>query len=98
MCSRWITIIFPATRTASLRIRVSVLPPSGAKNTVKKGYDCAVHRPHLKDFNLDLTEMWKGRTPDDLDRQRESEMQAEFEKNAVEDPAEEHDSEDELSL
>lgn len=42
--------------------------------------------------------MWKGRTPDDLDRQRESEMQAEFEKNAVEDPAEEHDSEDELSL
>ena len=23
----------------------------------EKGYECAVHRPHLKDFNKDLTEM-----------------------------------------
>ena len=63
-----------------------------------KGYECAVHRPHLNDFNLDLTEMRKGRTPDDLDRQRESELQTEFERDAAEDPAEEQDSEDELSL
>ncbi|WP_228725015.1 hypothetical protein [Caproicibacter fermentans] len=47
---------------------------------------------------MDLTEMRKGRTPNDLDRQRESELQAEFERDAAEDPAEEQDSEDELSL
>jgi hypothetical protein len=66
-----------------------------------KGYKCAIHQPHLKDFNKDLTEMRKGRTPDDLDKQRMSELQADFEKDAVEDPPEEHQSDksdDELSL
>jgi hypothetical protein len=52
----------------------------------EKGFECAIHRPHLKDFNKDLTEMRKGRSTADLDRQRESELQAEFEKDAVEEP------------
>jgi hypothetical protein len=52
----------------------------------EKGYDCAIHRPHLKDFNKDLTEMRKGRSAEDLDCQREAELQAEFEKDAVEEP------------
>jgi hypothetical protein len=56
-----------------------------------RGYECAVHGFHLKDFNKDLLEMRKGRTPDDLDRQRESELQAEFEKDAAEDPVEEQE-------
>lgn len=56
-----------------------------------RGYECAVHGSHLKDFNKDLLEMRKGRTPDNLDRQRESELQAEFEKDAAEDPAEEQE-------
>ncbi len=59
----------------------------------KKGYECAVHRPHLKDFNKDLTEMRKGRTPKDLDRQRETELQTEFEKDAVEEPPDEQEDE-----
>ncbi len=59
----------------------------------EKGYECAIHRPHLKDFNKDLTEMRKGRTPDDLDHQRESELQAEFEKDAVEEPPDEQEDE-----
>jgi len=59
----------------------------------EKGYECAIHRPHLKDFNKDLTEMRKGRTPEDLDRQRETELQAEFEKNAVEEPPDEQEDE-----
>ena len=48
-----------------------------------QGYACAIHRPHLKDFNKDLTEIRGGRTPEDLDHQREAELQAEFEKDAV---------------
>ncbi|NJD02951.1 MAG: DUF3991 domain-containing protein [Ruminiclostridium sp.] len=59
----------------------------------KKGYECAVHRPHLKDFNKDLTEMRKGRTPKDLDSQRATELQAEFEKVAVEEPLDEQEDE-----
>ena len=60
-----------------------------------KGYECAIHRPHLKDFNKDLTEMRKGRTPGDLDRQRESELQVWFEKDAAEEPPDEQEDEDE---
>jgi len=52
----------------------------------KKGYDCANHVPRLNDFNKDLTEMRKGRTPEDLDRQRESELQTEFEKDSKDEP------------
>jgi len=52
----------------------------------EKGYQCAIHQPHLKDFNKDLTEMRKGRTPEDLDKQRMAELQTEFEKDAVEEP------------
>ena len=59
----------------------------------EKGYECAVHRPHLKDFNKDLTAMRKGRTPKDLERQREAELQAEFEKDAVEEPPDEKEDE-----
>lgn len=62
----------------------------------EKGYDCAIHRPHLKDFNKDLTEIRKGRTPKDLDRQREAELQAEFEKDAVEEPHDEQEDEEDL--
>lgn len=62
----------------------------------ERGYECTIHRPHLKDFNLDLTEMRKGRTPEDLDLQRESELQVEFEKDAVEDPPDENEYDLEL--
>lgn len=46
----------------------------------EKGYKCALHTPHLNDFNTDLTEIRKGKTPTDLDRQREIEMTMDFEK------------------
>lgn len=49
----------------------------------KEGYECAIHRPHLNDFNQDLTEMRKGRSPEELDRRREVELQAEFEKDTI---------------
>lgn len=42
--------------------------------------------------------MRKGRTPEDLDRQRESELQAEFEKDAVEELPDEQGDEEVLSL
>jgi hypothetical protein len=45
--------------------------------------------------------MRKGRTPENLDRQRGLESQAEFEKDLEEDPSDENhldESEDELSL
>lgn len=58
----------------------------------EKGYVCAVHIPHLNDFNQDLVETRKGRTPEDMDRQRMTELQAEFEKDAVDEP--EPESED----
>ena len=40
------------------------------KAYTEKGYACAVHVPHLNDFNTDLVEMRKGRSVEDLDRQR----------------------------
>lgn len=42
--------------------------------------------------------MRKGRTTDELDHQRESELQAEFEKDAVKEPDDEQEQEDDLSL
>lgn len=61
-----------------------------------KGYACAIHVPHLNDFNQDLTETRKGRTPEDMDRQRMAELQAEFEKDAVADS--EDEQEDDLEV
>ncbi len=48
----------------------------------ERGYQCARHVPHLKDFNQDLTEIRKGRTPAELDRRREAELRADFEAHA----------------
>lgn len=61
-----------------------------------KGYDCAIQLPHLNDFNQDLTEMRKGRTVEDLDRQKIAELQAEFEKDAVAEPENDPDGEMEV--
>jgi len=47
-----------------------------------RGYQCARHVPHLKDFNQDLTEIRKGRTPAELDQRREAELRADFEAHA----------------
>lgn len=58
------------------------------------GYQCAAHTPHLNDFNQDLVEIRKGRTPAELDAQRESEMRADFESHAEPEP----DDEDDLEL
>lgn len=63
------------------------------KEYAARGYECAVHVPHLNDFNLDLTEMRKGRTTEELDHQRAAELMAEFEKDAVPDPEKEADYE-----
>lgn len=63
------------------------------KEYTARGYECAVHVPHLNDFNLDLTEMRKGRSPEDLDRQREAELLAEFERDADPEPEKEPDEE-----
>ena len=60
----------------------------------EKGYACAVHIPHLNDFNQDLVETRKGRTPEDMDRQRMTELQAEFEKDAVDEPEPESDDDE----
>lgn len=60
----------------------------------EQGYACAIHRPHLKDFNQDLTEIRKGKSPKELDAIRLSILEAEFEHEARDDPEEE--SEDEL--
>lgn len=51
-----------------------------------RGYTCAVHIPHLNDFNTDLVEMRKGRSVEDLDRQRMAELEMEFDKDAMEEP------------
>ena len=60
----------------------------------EQGYACAIHRPHLKDFNTDLTETRKGKSPKELDAMRVSILEAEFESEARDEPEEE--SEDEL--
>lgn len=49
-------------------------------------YACAVHVPHLNDFNTDLVEMRKGRSVEDLDRQRMAELETAFEQSAEEEP------------
>lgn len=58
-----------------------------------RGYACAVHVPRLNDFNTDLVEMRKGRSAEDLDRQRMAELEAEFEKDAASEPESETDLE-----
>lgn len=54
------------------------------KAYTEKGYACAVHVPHLNDFNTDLVEMRKGRSVEDLDRQRMAELETAFEQSAEE--------------
>ena len=56
------------------------------KAYTEKGYACAVHVPHLNDFNTDLVEMRKGRSVEDLDRQRMAELETAFEQSAEEEP------------
>ena len=58
-----------------------------------RGFQCAVHVPHLNDFNTDLVAMRAGRTVEDLDRQRMEELAAEFDKNAVEEAESEQEME-----
>ena len=58
-----------------------------------KGYKCALHTPRLNDFNTDLTEIRKGKTPTDLDRQREIEMTMDFEKYGLQGGDEKEDLE-----
>lgn len=60
----------------------------------EKGYACAIHTPHLNDFNLDLVETRKGRTPEELDRQRMAELQAEFENDALDEPEPENEDDE----
>ena len=60
----------------------------------EQGYACAIHLPHLKDFNTDLTETRKGKSSKELDAMRVSILEAEFESEAWDEPEEE--SEDEL--
>ena len=36
----------------------------------EKGYKCALHTPRLNDFNTDLTEIRKGKTPTSFDQAR----------------------------
>ena len=43
-----------------------------------RGFQCAVHLPHLNYFNTDLVEQRKGRSVEDLDRLRMAELEAEF--------------------
>ena len=59
----------------------------------EKGYKCALHTPRLNDFNTDLTEIRKGKTPTDLDRQRENEMTMDFEKYGLQGGEEKEDLE-----
>ena len=59
----------------------------------EKGYKCALHTPRLNDFNTDLTEIRKGKTPTDLDRQREIEMTVDFEKYGLQGGDEKEDLE-----
>ena len=58
-----------------------------------RGFQCAIHVPHLNDFNTDLVERRKGRTVEDLDRLRMAELEAEFNKGAVEEPENEDEQE-----
>ena len=58
-----------------------------------RGFQCAVHVPHLNDFNTDLMERRKGRTVEDLDRLRMAELEAEFNRNAAEEPENEDEQE-----
>lgn len=62
----------------------------------ERGYQCALHKPQLNDFNIVLTEIRKGKTFADLDIQREAELKADFEKNAVQGVDEE--TEDDLEI
>ena len=59
----------------------------------EKGYKCALHTPRLNDFNTDLTEIRKDKTPTDLDRQREIEMTMDFEKYGLQGGDEKEDLE-----
>ena len=43
-----------------------------------RGFQCAVHVPHLNDFNTDLVERRKSRSVEDLDRLRMAELEAEI--------------------
>ena len=63
----------------------------------ERGYQCALHKPQLNDFNIVLTEIRKGKTFDDLDRQREAELKADFEKHAVQ-GADDEETEDDLEI
>lgn len=63
------------------------------KKYSERGYDCAIHTPYLKDFNLQLTEIRKGCTKEDMDKRRMNELQAEFEKEATDEPETEDDLE-----
>lgn len=56
------------------------------KHSRRCTYACAVHVPHLNDFNTDLVEMRKGRSVEDLDRQRMAELETAFEQSAEEEP------------
>lgn len=59
----------------------------------EQSYACAIRRPHLKDFNQDLTEIRKGKSPKELDAMRVSIMEAEFEHEARDEPEEESENE-----
>ena len=52
-----------------------------------------MHTPHLNDFNTDLTEIRKGKTPTDLDRQRGNEITMDFEKYGLQGGDEKEDLE-----
>ena len=43
-----------------------------------RGFQCAVHLPHLNDIITDLVEQRKGRSVEDVDRLRMAELEAEF--------------------
>lgn len=57
------------------------------------GFSAPSMFPHLNDFNTDLVERRKGRTVEDLDRQRMAELEAEFNKDAAEEPENEDEQE-----
>ena len=59
----------------------------------RTGFQCAVHVPHLNDFNTDLVERRKGRTVEALDRLRMAELEAEFNRDATEEPENEDEQE-----
>ena len=51
-----------------------------------RGFQCAIHVPHMNDFNTDLVAMRAGLSVEDLDRQRMAELEAAFEQDAGEEP------------